>query len=102
GLDAERFRHHGDAALASRTAGLARRRIRARRLEREASAPADGDVERVPAVGCVSRGWREDRFLEQTAVAISPTAAGCGSDSRLLVVHFRPAGLQDWRAWCVP
>jgi hypothetical protein len=55
---AQRFRHHGRAAHAPRTAGLARLRIHAERLERQATAPAHRHLEHLSPIDRASRGSR--------------------------------------------
>ena len=80
--DARRFRTDGTEADASRTSRLAEQRIRTKRLELEAYAPADGDVECVPAEFGVPRRSRQSRSVEPVALALPAAAPRSGVDSR--------------------
>src|SRR5260221_11565850 len=76
--DAERFRIHGRASVASRAARLAGGPARRERLALEAAAPADQYLAGVSAICGVAPRPGARRWRQPLALALFAAAARCG------------------------
>ena len=95
---AGRFRAHGRAADASRTAGLPGRDLRRERLEHQEDAPHDPAVQHLSAVVGFPGQRGRGRSRQQAAVALSAASPGSRGDSRFHAVRQRPAESARWAA----